>query len=586
MAPRIDHPGDRQLDRSLLVARVVVVLISLVLLALLGRVAQLQSKRFDGVQRLAETAGARQSTVDLQARRGALLDRQGRTLAVSRRGYRLFVDPQLIDDPDRFALDLAHAIGDDPARIDQLIGVRADRRYVVIDRLLDDDQVDAVRDLDRRAVGLEPRLVRHYPQGSLAGQLIGFVGAEHRGLEGMEYLLDARLRGEPGRLHFWRDARRRPVWVEQTGFTAADHGVDVRLSIDSVIQRITEQQLAAAAEHFHARAAQAVVMHATSGQVLALANWPRFDPRAGGRIDPDARRNRAVTDPYEPGSIFKPFVHAAATEAGVVAPDERIDCTEAGFFVTSGGRRLRDARGHGVVSWDRVLIESSNIGMALIGERLGAQRLHDAVRRFGFGAATGVGLPGESAGIVNPLRQWNHYSVTSVPMGQEIAVTPLQMVRAFSAFANRGLMVSPSILAAHRDTPLYQRVLDPEVADHTRRVLRRVIADDHGTGRRARSDRYRIWGKTGTAQVPDRVNGGYKDNAYTASFVCGAPLRRPQLIVVVVVHEPDPEIGYYGGLVAAPVAKRIVEHSLEYLGTPHDAPTDPEDTEDAVAHVR
>ncbi len=559
-------PRHGQLSRSLAIGRLFVVIVTVAMFALLGRVVQLQHRP---PAQLETTAGTRQSQAPLIARRGALLDREGRALAVSEVGHRLFVDPQLIDDFQRFAMDLARITDDDPARIDRLIGSRADSRYVVIDPLLEPRHIPAVRRLNRRAVGLDKRLVRHYPQGGLAGQVVGFVGAEHIGLEGLEYAMEGRLIGEPGQVKYLRDAQRRAVWIEPTDYQPPAHGQDVRLSIDAVVQAIAERELAATCEHYRAPRGQIVVMDPGTGQILAMANYPAFDPRKGGNTDPNTRRNACVTDAYEPGSVFKPFVHAAATEAGVAHVDDKIDCTEAGFYVTSGGRRLHDAHGNGMQTWAGVLIKSSNIGMAKVGVDLGADRMYAAVRRFGFGAPTGSGLPGESPGIVNPLGRWNHYSVTSVPMGQEIAVTSLQMARAFSAFANGGFAPMPSILAEETNEPMFTPVLSAEVADQTRRIMRRVITE--GTGRRADSDKYRLWGKTGTAQVPDRVRGGYIDNAYTASFICGAPLNRPRIVVVTTIHRPDKAIGHYGGTVAAPATKRIVEQALEYMGVPYDA---------------
>ncbi len=566
MGPRaIVDPRQRQLDRSLLIGRVVAVGLTVALLGLIGRVVQLQHRPPD---RLASAAGSRESRAPLIARRGALLDRKGRTLAVSEVGYKLFVDPQLIEDHQRFAIQLARLTGDDPARIDQLIGGRVDSRYVVVDPLIDRRHLPEVRRFDRHAVGLDERLVRAYPQGPLAGQVIGFVGIDHTGLEGLEYAYNRRLSGAAGRIAYLRDARRRPVWMDPNDYRPPEHGESVRLSLDAMIQAIAERALAEACRKYNAPRGDCVVLDPASGQILAMANYPAFDPRLGGEPPADVRRNRSVTDAYEPGSVFKPFIHAAATEAGVADPDEKIDCTEAGFFVTSGGRRLHDAHGHGTLTWSGVLVNSSNIGMAKVGQRLGAERMYQAVRRFGFGTPPGSGLPGESPGIVNPLHRWNHYSVTSVPMGQEIAVTPLQLAQALSAFANGGLAAKPAILARDADAPMFTPVLDADIADATRRTLRRVVTE--GTGRKAQSDKYRIWGKTGTAQVPDRVRGGYIPDAYTASFICGAPLNRPRIVVVVSVHRPDKSIGHYGGIVAAPAAKQIVEQTLEYLAVPPD----------------
>jgi cell division protein FtsI/penicillin-binding protein 2 len=547
----------------------VVCLLTIVFVALLGRVVQL---RCWPSERLQQHLVAREGRSTLLARRGTLLDRAGRVIATSEIGYRLFVDPQLIDDPSTFATHLAHQVGLDPAEVDQAIGSSSSRRFVVIRESVTQRQKQAVHRWDHPAVGLQARQVRQYPAGPLAGQLVGFVGHEQSGLDGLEHVWQPQLSGRNGRLRFAADVRNQPVWVPPSAYRPPRDGQDRRLSIDLVIQSCAEEVLGEAVERYGARAGEVVVMDSRDGQLLALANWPRFDPAAGGNVPPELRRNRCVTDPYEPGSIFKPFIHAAALESGVVRPEEIIDCTESGFTVTAGGRRLRDARGHGRIDWDQVLVESSNIGMAIVGQRLGTARMAAAVDRFGFGRITGSGLPGESAGIVRPARKWNHYSVTSIPMGQEIAATPLQMVRAFSAFANGGLMVCPTILADEDGRPILQRAIERNAADHVRQVLRRVVSDERGTGRRARSQRYAIWGKTGTAQVPDRVHGGYLEKAYTASFVCGAPLRHPRLIVLVVIHEPDPKIGYYGGTVAAPVAREVVDRTLTYLGVPPDLP--------------
>lgn len=575
---------------------------TIAMVALFARVVQL---RETDAAPLIDSAGSRRSSMTLHARRGALLDRAGRRLAVTRIGYRLFIDPSLVDDDPWFAHRLAEVIDADPVAIDRLLTRRGGSRYEVLRPLLSDRQVKAIRAFDHPAVGLQARPVRQYPHGRLAGQVLGFTGADRVGLAGAEFRFNDRLAAEDGTLRYVRDAARRAIAADDRGFTPPAHGRDVTLSIDAVVQRITERSLAETCREHRAQAGQAVVMDSRNGQILAMANWPFYDPRDGGnpparpaeampaspmvaegqrereeaaqawppRPDPATRRrNRCVTDPYEPGSIFKPFIHAAATESGKVTPEEKINTTETGYIVTDGGRKLHDAHAHGVLTWDDVLVFSSNIGMAKVGLRLGADGLHDAVRRFGFGAKTGSGLPGESRGIVNPLSQWNHYSVTSIPMGQEIAATPLQMVRAFSAFANGGVMASPTIRAEPNDPPIVKRAIDESAADHTRDVLRRVVTE--GTGRRARSDKYRLWGKTGTAQVPDRVNGGYIDNAYTGSFICGAPLRDPRIVVIVVVKQPDPDTAYYGGIVAAPFAKRIVEQTLEYLGEPYDVPSE------------
>ncbi len=552
-------------SRVLSIAGVSLTLISLALLGMVGRVVQLQ---LFPERQLKEYDVRVASRSPLIARRGALLDCRRRPLAVTRMGNRLYADPKIIENWGDFAVRVGQATGDNPIEIERTLERAADRRYVVLDELLEQSQQQVIQGLALPGLALEPKPVRLYPQGRMASQLIGFVGRDDHGLDGLEYALESVLSAKSGSVWMLRDVRRHPLWIEREGFRPPQDGVDVRLSIDSVIQKIAEEELDAVCRKHRADRGEIVVMEARTGQMLAMANWPEFDTsKPTGRRADKARRNRCVTDPFEPGSIFKPFVHAAASTAGIVNVDTLID-TEGGSWTTSFGRHLHDAHAHGTITWGKVLILSSNIGMGKIGERLGAKRMHEAVKGFGFGDQSGSGLPGESAGIVIPLKKWTKYSVTSVPMGQEVAVTPVQLVRGFSAFANGGLVVSPSILAHEAETPIYQKAIDPKAAEQTKQLLRKAVTE--GTGKNALSERYQIWGKTGTAQVPDRKRGGYKPQAYTASFICAAPLKDPQIIVLVTVHEPDPKIAHYGGVVSAPPAKNVVERTLTYLGVAPD----------------
>ena len=539
---------------------------------LFGRVVYLQ---YQPAPQISVRLSHFRAQTPVMARRGQLKDRHGRVIAASRLAHRLFADPQQIEDPMRFAADIAHAIGDDPARIDQLVHAREDGRYVVVNALLNDQQFAAVRRLRLAGMGTQPRFLRQYPLGALAGQVVGFVGTDGGGLEGLEFALDGRLQGRDGQLPVLRDGRRRAVWVERAGYRPPVDGPDIRLSIDVFVQRIAEQELDLACRKYRAGRGELIVMHARSGQILALANWPLVGPDTMSKRPGWMRRNRCATDAFEPGSMFKPFVFATALGADLADPDEQIDCEE-GLWVVRG-RTLHDSHPFGTLSFDEVLIKSSNIGMGKVGLRMGRGRLYATTQAFGFGQLTGSGLPGESPGIVNRRSTWTDYSLTSIPMGQEIAVTPLQLVRAFSAFANGGLMVTPSILREDERWPIHAQVTDGPAADHVRDVLRRVVSE--GTGQRgADSPHYRIWGKTGTAQVPDSRRGGYIPDAYTASFICGAPLDDPQVIVLAVVHQPDKSIGYYGGTVAAPVARAVVERTLTYLSVAPDA----DDTSDAT----
>lgn len=552
-------------QRALLVGRVCVIALTLALLALLGRVVQLQSQPDERITRLLD---AHSSEHTILARRGALLDQRGRLLAGSRIAHRLFADPHLIEDHGTFPEHVAYTLDYDPVEISKKLFAAGDRRYVVLDERLSDERLEAVRELNLQGLATERVPVRDYPHGSLAGQVLGFVGRDGDGLEGLEAMFDQKLRPEPGQVRYLRDARRRVVRLS-AGHEPHTDGQTLRLSLDAVIQSHAERALAAVIEEYDARHGQLVVMDPHTGEILALAHHPRFDPNRFRQADAERWRNRAVTDAFEPGSIFKPFVWAKATQRGLAEPDELIDATVAGYWRSPQGRRLRDVRGHGTITWEEVLIRSSNIGMAQVGMRFGIENLHEAVSGFGFGEPTGSTLPGEVGGLLRPAEQWNHYSETSIPMGQEIAVTALQVTRAFGAFANGGLLVTPTLRAVESDARqmhIEHRVLDAGVAARTRRVMARVV--EEGTGRPARSDDYTLFGKTGTAQLADLEQGGYKENAYVASFLAGAPVDWPRIVVGCFIHEPDPEIGYYGGLVAGPPVKRVVEATLEYLGVP------------------
>lgn len=557
--------------RALLVGRIVMALITAVMLGVIGRVAQLQIAPPPQVQRL---VNSQRSKEQLLARRANLLDRRSRVIASTRVAGTLFVDPQMIREPNTFSEVVGYTLGYDPAEIERKIDARLHTRYVLLDRELTDERAAALKDLKLPGLGSDLRLVREYPLGTAAGQVIGFVGVDGTGLEGLELVFNDTLTGRAGSLNYWRDARRRPLWV-QSGSGAYRPPVDgepVRLSLDAAIQSFAEQALANTCRGYDAESGQIIVMHPFTGEILAMANYPNVDPRTAGNMPPDLRRNRSVTDVFEPGSTFKPFIWAAATQQQLAKPEELIDC-HMGFYVSPRGRRLRDVHGYGKISWDTVLIKSSNIGMAIVGQRMGSQRLYEAVRNFGFGRSTDSGLPGEIAGLVNPLPRWTHYSETSVPMGQEIGVTALQLARGYSALANGGYLITPTILAADADSPspIKHQVISTAVANHTRQVMRLVVTE--GTGQKAKSDLYEIFGKTGTAQVPDRVRGGYTADKYTAVFAGGGPVNDPQVVVVTVIHQPDKRKGYYGGIVAAPPSKQVIEQTLAYLGV---TPTQPQ----------
>ena len=570
--------------RALWVGGIWISLLTVILLGLLGRVVQLQT---NPPEPIAKRVNTHQVTRELIARRGMLRDREGRVLAASRLARRLYVDPLLIEDRLTFEERVAHQMGYNPVRLEKRLHGQTSDRYVVLDRRLSEQKLAKFHQLDEPGLATKPIVVRDYPYGQLAGPLIGFVGADGRGLEGLEAVYDQRLIGEPGQYRLLRNSRQQPLWIKRGSRREPDHGDSLRLSLDVMVQQIAERALNEAVNHYRAKAGMLVVLDPQTGEILAMANSPDYNPNRFSETSRDQRRNRCVTDVFEPGSIFKPIAWSGLTELNAARPEEKIDCTE-GAWTTDFGRTLHDAHGMGTITWRKVLILSSNIGMGKVAMRRDNETLHDIVRAFGFGQTTGVALPGEVKGLVNPLSQWNEYSQTSIPMGQEIGVTALQMARAFAVFANGGLLVKPTIHPVRNlsDRTIERRVLPEETADQTRQVLRRVVTE--GTGRKVKSKHYRIFGKTGTAQLPDFENGGYHQNEYMASFVGGAPVDNPRLVVGCFIRKPDPEVGHYGGIVSGPVVKRVIEKTLRYLdvprrpGAPGDEPDDPEDQQVAL----
>jgi len=506
------------------------------------------------------------------AKRGNLLDRRGRILAASRLGYTLFADPLLVEDVAELALELGEKLGLSPASIEEKIRSRPRGRYVVLEPLLSESQVIAARALEYRCIGLEQRLVREYPHGEVGGALIGLVGTEHTGLAGLENKFNSTLTGESGMLIRQRDSKRRTLWVSPNQYVPTNDGEDVRLTIDVVIQDIATTRLREGIEQCNAGGGRIIVADPNTGEIFAMADilnprdgWSQQPSDPYRMMNPRLGRNRCVTDPYEPGSTFKPFVWSVATELGLADIDEILPTPSSQPYRTSFGRSIRDAHYYGPSTWRKVLIKSMNSGMAIVAQRFSYVQLQEAIHRFGFGESTRIGLGGETSGILTASSKWNDYTQTSVSMGHEIAVTPLQMVQGFCAFAGDGtipqLRLTPS---SSSDVRIVRKAITTEIAALTRQILGQVMTE--GTGRRAQSKMYALFGKSGTAQLPRSDGKGYFEDRYVASFIAGAPIDSPQLIVLCVIDDPDKSIAYYGGIVAGPVVRDVIESSLQYLG--------------------
>jgi cell division protein FtsI (penicillin-binding protein 3) len=570
-----DTPQSKQSKRIDRFAAVCAVGVLGLMGVLAARVVQLQLKP---EPRIAALVDSQNSKATLHYRRGIIEDRNGRALSLTRATKSVFVDPGIVQDAKSFSQDIGAALKLDPANLQSKIENAGDRRYIKIVRKANEDQVDILPTFkgqkEFKPLGTETVLVRDYPYKNLAAHLLGFVNIDGKGIEGVERLFNAQLTGQNGNFTYERDSRHRSLWINDGEYQLPQDGQPVRLSIDITIQRIAEKELADSCSHFQAKSGAVIVMDPKTGEILALAVYPEIDANAFGKAAPELRKNHAITDIYEPGSTFKPFVWAVATEGGYARPMEMLDCGP-GVWRSSTGRTLHDAHPVGRATWDEVLVKSSNIGMAIVGERMGAQALYNSVSAFGFGKPTGSGLPGEIGGILHKVQKWTSYSVTSIPMGQEISVTPIQMARAYCALANGGTLVTPTIKFIDPDSqeaqsPQGPRVLKPETAVHTRNVMRRVVLE--GTGKQANSKLYSIFGKTGTAQMANPKGGGYEPDAYTGSFACGAPVEDPRIVVVTILQRPKRSIGYYGGTIAAPAGMRIVEQTLAYLGVTPDVP--------------
>ena len=550
------------------------VVIVMVLIALLGRCAFVQLGPL-GDQSRRQAFRQHNQIMLVPARRGSILDCTGRVLAADVRATGVFADPAILADPSSAAQQLSGILSIPAQDLLTAITQANDRRFVWLKRDLSDSTARRIGDLGIRGIALQSYQCRVYPQGSLAGQLLGFVGLDGSGLEGLECKFDRELTGTSGRRQCIADPHRRTLFSSADDSEAVRDGANVVLTIDSVIQHIVQTQLDQACTKYQAKWGLALVMDPTNGRILAMANWPEFSPADFRASTSEQRRNRCLTDVFEPGSTFKPFVAAKALEFGLFSIDEGIFCHN-GVYHT-GGRTLHDhGSGYGQLTFEDVVVQSSNIGMAIIGQRMTNKRLHRAVSSFGFGRQTGIDLAGESAGLLAPLDDWTSYSTTSIPMGQEISVTGLQLLRAFCVFANDGLLYRPTIIRevvspdgqvfwrqVRQENP--QRVLEPQVAQlMRRRVLANVVT--RGTGKRAKIFGWQVFGKTGTSQVPGP--GGYMPDAFVGSFLGGAPLDNPRLCVLVSVGQPDRSMGYYGGTVAAPAVGAIIEQSLAYLGVP------------------
>jgi cell division protein FtsI/penicillin-binding protein 2 len=566
-------------------AAAVLVSIGLLLSVLIGRVAYLQT--YGREQTIQKADRQQHQTVTLPARRGGISDRNGMLMAGTIQTRSLFIDPKFMADSfqteghslvemDDAVAKLAKLIDKRPFELSQLLGDRATSRFLRVADNLDEPTCDAIEKLDLPGVGLQPRNARYYPMGSIGAHLLGGTGAEG-GLEGLELKYEKILAGKDGSMREMKDAKRRAISVADEDYCPPQHGQHLVLTIDANIQMIAEQELAATCKQFKAARGEVVVMDPKTGDVVALANWPTFNPQNLDDSVAETRRNNALVCPYEPGSTIKPFIASPALAWSITRVNE-VWPIHGPHYVTPYGRHVTDVHGYDQLAmWD-VLVKSSNIGMSMLGERMGNDKLWKALAGFGFGHQTGIELPGEDPGRLNPLKVWTKYSTESIAQGYEIMVTPMQLCRAFCAFANGGRLVEPHLvkgvldadgnvvsLRKPRDLNMMPEVINPDTASEVRRILCDVLI--RGTATKARSRIYNAFGKTGTAHVSGGKE-GYSESKFTSSFIGGAPYENPRLVVAFIIHEPDRAIAHYGGAVAAPGATKFFDRALAYLSVP------------------
>src|SRR3954447_26597161 len=511
------------------------------------------------LQRAATTQ--QEADVVVPARRGSITDDHGIELAVSEPAVDVAATPYLIKNAPAVAAELAPLLARPEDELLRQLA-RRDTGFAYLARRVPAAKADKAKKLGIEGLEFIPEYRRTYPLDWTASQLLGSVGTDGDGLNGLEYSLNSKLKGADGERRMVKDALGTPLEMRDT--TPVKRGETVRLTLDKRLQDRAEEVLADVGKTWQPKGATAIVMDPDSGAILALANWPRVDANAPGDAPDYARGNRAISATYEPGSTFKAFTVAAALEDGKVTPDTTFDIPPVLQF---SDREIHDAEDHGyeTLTTSDILKQSSNIGAVLIARRVQTKPFDAWIHRFGFGKRTGVDLPGEERGIVTPLDQYSGSTMGNLPIGQGIAVTPMQMAAGYSAIANGGILRAPHIVDAvggkKRPLPKGRRVISEATAASVRSMLEGVLGPG-GTASGAAIKGYQLAGKTGTAQKPD-PQGGYSDTAYVASFVGFAPAKHPKLLAAVMVDEPKGEI--YGGQVAAPAWKEIMNFALGYL---------------------
>ncbi|HEV8720319.1 MAG TPA: penicillin-binding transpeptidase domain-containing protein [Candidatus Binatia bacterium] len=535
-------------------------------LVIAGRAFQLQVLQGERLMRLGERQHLKEWIV--LPKRGALLDRAGEPLALSMESQSVYARPHRVQGPEQLSQGLARILNLRTADVKQKL--TSDKPFVWIKRQVSSPEAEKIQALNPIGIGMFYEPNRYYPQNQLAGQLIGFVGRDSEGLEGLELKYNDYIRGEAGSSVTERDALGRRVLVQGVEGLRIPPGSDVHLTLNTSIQHIAEKELEATILKYRAKSGVAIVMEPFTGEVLALANYPAFDPNNYSKQSADQRRNRAVTDSFEPGSTFKTILAAAALEEGVVGKEDLFYC-EMGKYPYAG-KVIHDTHPHGWLSFAKILQVSSNIGFTKVAQKLKKDRYYRYIEKFGFGQVTGIDVPGEVPGLLRKPESWSAIDLATHAFGQGISATPLQMVTAYAAIANGGFLMRPYV-TRRVVSPQGEIVLEIQphvvrrvISEKTARLLASILKDvtnEGGTGVMANVDGFEVAGKTGTAQKADPVHGGYAAKKRVASFVGFVPANDPRLVALVLIDEP--EVNVYGGVVAAPAFRNIAQAALRHL---------------------
>ncbi len=513
-------------------------------------------------------------TIDVPALRGPITDRNGKEFVTNLKIPSIYAVPRALRDEERSELsrEISKILGLDRKWVMERLS--RDKSFVWLKRRVTFEEAEKIRKLECPELGILEEYKRFYPQGTMLAQVLGFSTVDNQGVEGLERSMDGDLRGQPGRRVTQRDAKGREIKAFEIKSLPVIDGNRVVLTIDQHLQYLTEKALEQAFKQWKAKGAWAVVMDPKTGEILAMANQPGFDPNHYANVGPDAKRNRAITDMYEPGSVFKIVAASGALNEGTVTPETVINCENGKW--NYGFKVLHDVHPYGMLPMVEVIVKSSNIGTVKIALKMGGQKFQDYVKSFGFGIGTGIDLAGEAPGYTRPPSQWSKTSPYNIPMGQEVMVTSIQMVTAISVIANGGYLVRPYIVSKVQDPAgvtikekksfIRRRVIKPETAATMREILTQVV--ERGTGTKAKIPDMLVGGKTGTGQKLLPGGKGYSHDAFMSSFIGFAPADNPRYAMVVVLDEARPL--YYGGTVAAPVFKEVMAAALlTQSGQPH-----------------